>query len=499
MEQRVLFLALVVAIPAALAGCVGNTEELTPLSLTHDIPPTGRIVEIKMWVETIRQEIYPGFTAELWAFCMEALPGSEDTVELRGGDPCSVPGPTLRVDQGDRVRVPHTVHWHGQLVPWESDGVPGASQDTVQQGESYTYDYIATRPGTLMYHCHVDTQHHVFMGLYGAIIVDPQDQGLEPEVDQDITLVLSHGEKAHMRVPGPNDDPHAMHRGPFGSGDPNKQNAPFKVDYDLFMINGKSFPNTVKDPLSLIKVAEGDRVRIRLLNIGFLEESMHLHGHDMLVTHKDGLPLQPEARFIADTLRIAPGERYDVYVEATNPGKWPFHTHFPQHVTNDNMYPGGMLTMLIYEGFENATFKSEPPGGLSGDAGGAKAGPPMPADFSASEGGSVTDVQFSQDHRLPVEDERAELVSATLTLTAGTPLDELTVALLDADGNELQSGTVNADAPTATLAIGSPPNTGDYTVQVTGRGLQASYTLDLLVRYPAAGGGGDDHGGHAGH
>src|SRR5919112_1615255 len=115
--------------------------------------------------------------------------GDSDGFDFVPGTNFSETGRTLRVHQGDRIKVefshshfhPHTIHWHGQFVPWESDGAPGVTQDAVESGGAITYDFIASRAGTLWYHCHVDTQLHVMQGLYGMIIVEPQDTEYEPE------------------------------------------------------------------------------------------------------------------------------------------------------------------------------------------------------------------------------------------------------------------------------------------------------------------------------
>lgn len=502
MQARALLAILVIAVPASLSGCIASITGTDLAFGAEEVEPTGRTVEIDMWVETIHQEIYPGFQAELWAFCAEAAPGSEDAVQLRDGQACSVPGPTIHVDQGDLLRVnfrnphdfPHTIHWHGQIVPNEADGVPGATQDTTEQGHEYTYEYLVKREGTLMYHCHVDTQHHVFMGLYGALIVDPQDDSLEPDADVDKTLVLSHGNKTHMAVPAPGGDPHAHHRGEHGSGNPGKQNGPFHVDYDLFMVNGKSFPLTLEDEESLVKVQEGDLVRLRLINIGFETETWHLHGHDMVVTHKDGKALTEDQRYKVDTLRISPGERYDVAFEADNPGKWVMHTHLPHHVTNDHMYPGGMLTQVVYEGYENASFRAELPGGAP-EAGLEPSGPPLPDDWEESVSDEVNDLQYDVSYDVPVEDERAQLIQLDLALESGSAADELTISLVGPDGQVLKSLTATPDEPDKRVEFSDVSTAGTYTAQVTGQGLQASYTLDMLVQYTAH----DPHAGHGAH
>lgn len=100
-------------------------------------------------------------------------------------------------------------------------------------------------------------------------------------------------------------------------------------------------------------------------------ETIHTHGHDMLVTHRDGNPLPPAARFWVDTLTIGTAERYDVVIEANNPGLWMMHTHIDHHATNDHMAPGGAMGMIIYRDVEAEQGSMHPfaqgaelPGGL---------------------------------------------------------------------------------------------------------------------------------------
>ena len=114
--------------------------------------------------------------------------------------------------------------------------------------------------------------------------------------------------------------------------------------YDYFSINGKSFPMT--QPL---RVKQGDVLRLRLFGAG-MEVAFHLHGHDILVTHKDGLPL-PEP-FYADVLYVAQGARYDAIVEMNNPGIWIDHDHIEHHVSNNGKAPGGAVMIVEYESVE---------------------------------------------------------------------------------------------------------------------------------------------------
>ena len=93
----------------------------------------------------------------------------------------TVPGPELRVDQGDRVRVTlinhlpdrTAIHWHGLRLPNAEDGVAGVTQDAVPAGGRYTYEFVAKDPGTYWYHSHQDTLNQVPKGLYGALVVKP--------------------------------------------------------------------------------------------------------------------------------------------------------------------------------------------------------------------------------------------------------------------------------------------------------------------------------------
>ena len=78
--------------------------------------------------------------------------------------------------------------------------------------------------------------------------------------------------------------------------------------------------------------------------------AFHLHGHDILVTHKDGLPL-PEP-YYADVLYVPQGARYDAIVRMDNPGFWRNHDHIEHHVSNAGKAPGGAVMVVEYEGVE---------------------------------------------------------------------------------------------------------------------------------------------------
>jgi uncharacterized cupredoxin-like copper-binding protein len=228
-----------------------------------------------------------------------------------------IPGPELRVQPGDRVRIvlrnhidqPTVLHLHGITLPNAMDGVPYVTQDPVMPGEAFTYEFeVVDLPGMYVYHSHFNSAEQVGLGLYGALIVEPASEGwrsvygVEPAAEYSLF----------------------MGDGPLG-----------------FVLNGKSFPAT-----SPLAAHQGDWVLLHLANDGELLHPMHLHGYHFTVVGQDGFPLSLRNRYQADTLVVAPGTRYDILVRADQPGAWAFHCHILSHVEGpEGMF--GMVTALV--------------------------------------------------------------------------------------------------------------------------------------------------------
>ncbi len=106
------------------------------------------------------------------------------------------PGPEVRVTKGERVRVrftndldePTSVHWHGIRIENSMDGVSGLTQDPIQPGESFTYDFLAPDAGTYWYHAHNRSWNQLARGLYGPLIIDEPERPFPK--DRDISLIL---------------------------------------------------------------------------------------------------------------------------------------------------------------------------------------------------------------------------------------------------------------------------------------------------------------------
>jgi manganese oxidase len=228
-----------------------------------------------------------------------------------------VPGPVIRVTEGDRVRIivtnamdePHTTHWHGLFVPNNMDGVPGISQDPIPPGGSFTYEFDAAPHGTRLYHSHFNAMTQEGKGLYGMFIIEEKNAPASRRADREEIMLLADG---------------------MG-----------------YVINGKEFPMT--EP---INIRMGERVRVRMANLGAMYHPMHLHGGYFYVIAKDGFPLDTPQKM--NTLSLAPGETYDIILAPQFGGTWIWHCHVLSHATgprdaDGNETAAGMIGVVVVD------------------------------------------------------------------------------------------------------------------------------------------------------
>jgi FtsP/CotA-like multicopper oxidase with cupredoxin domain len=244
-----------------------------------------------------------------------------------------VPGPRIRVTEGDRVRInvtnnlpeSTTVHWHGLIVPNNMDGPAFVTQAPIEPGQTFTYEYTTEQAGTYFYHTHDNADRQQTLGLYGALIIDPKDTSKTPAYDLEYVIQLQEWlERDGYTYPS------MLMEG----GLPN-----------YFTINGKAFPAT-----DTIQMKVGQKIRLRFIGTSsnFIHP-MHVHGGPFKIIETDGNPIPEAAQIEKDTVNVAPGERYDVIWTAREPGKWLIHCHILHHTTNNNVEEqgGGGLTMVI--------------------------------------------------------------------------------------------------------------------------------------------------------
>ena len=244
----------------------------------------------------------------------EVAPGQ---VEKARGYNKQVPGPILRATEGDTVRINVTnnltessaIHWHGIIIPNKMDGVPYLTQNPIEPGKTFTYEFTLRNSGSHMYHSHHNSADQVNRGLLGAFIVSPKDPATYPKFDKEVVMILNDSLLG-------------------------------------FTINGKGFPAT-----SPIVAQKGQRVLVRWMNEGMMYHPMHLHGMPMEVIYRDGWPVVPTYK--VDTVDVPPGNRFDTIIECTEPGLWAFHCHVLSHAE----YEGGFFGLVTVLAVEDETFK----------------------------------------------------------------------------------------------------------------------------------------------
>ncbi len=249
-----------------------------------------------------------------------------------------IPGPTLRLREGDTVTIrvhnrlaeDTSIHWHGILLPFGMDGVPGISFKGIPPGETFTYRFKVRQTGTYWYHSHSGMQEQT--GMYGAIIIDPADD--EPRDERDYVVQLSDWT---------DEDPMRVLAKLKMQGDYYNFNQPTAVDFFRDVANEglgaaldkrKMWNEMRMSPTDLADVSgytytylmngtapagnwtglfrPGEKVRLRFINSGAMTFfDVRIPGLKMTVVQADGQDVDPVT---VDEIRIGVAETYDVIV-----------------------------------------------------------------------------------------------------------------------------------------------------------------------------------------
>ncbi len=284
----------------------------------------------------------------------------------------SIPAPTLRMREGDTVtirvtnklRVSTSVHWHGIILPYQMDGVPGISYKGIAPGETFTYRFKVGQSGTYWYHSHSGFQEQT--GMYGAIVIEPA-AGDRIRADRDYVVQLSD----------------------WTDEDPMRVLSKLKVQSDYYNFNEPTAPDFFRDvsrngfraaldkrkmwnemrmsPTDLADISAytytylmngnapdgnwtglfrpGERVRLRFVSSGtqsFFD--VRIPGLKMSVVQTDGQDVEPVT---VDEFRCGPGETYDVIVEPRDDA----YTIFAQSMDRTGYARG---TLAVREGLSAA-------------------------------------------------------------------------------------------------------------------------------------------------
>jgi FtsP/CotA-like multicopper oxidase with cupredoxin domain len=211
------------------------------------------------------------------------------------------PGPTLRIKQGDELKVrlvndleqATVVHWHGLRLPNAMDGVPFLTQKPIEPGQSFEYHFVPPDAGTFWYHTHFGSSEQLARGLYGVLIVEER----EPvAVDRDLMLVV--------------DDWRLLENGDIEPG--------FGNFHDAMMAGrlGQYITINSQDTLDL-PVRSNERLRLRIVNTANSRIfQFRIAQHQARVMAVDGQPCPPNVA-ANGVLRLAPGNRVDLFLDAT--------------------------------------------------------------------------------------------------------------------------------------------------------------------------------------
>lgn len=280
----------------------GTDDRYSPVVIPNGIKLPWRMIDgVKVFhlvANEFEHEFAPGLKATVWGY---------------NGH---LPGPTIEVVEGDKVRIyvtnklpePTAVHWHGVLLPSGMDGVSGLNQAPIKPGDTFKYEFTLRQHGTHMYHSHFDEMIQVGIGTTGIFIIHPKEQ-IQPKIDRDFALMLGEW-KIDPGTSRP--DPMEM------------------VEFNLLTFNGKAFPAT--EPL----VAKlGDRVRIRVANLSAMSHHpIHLHGYQFKITETDGGQIPESAQQPETTVLTPVGTTRSIEFIANEPGDWALHCHMTHHTMN---------------------------------------------------------------------------------------------------------------------------------------------------------------------
>jgi len=339
-------------------------------------------------------DIAPGIQPGFWVFAPKSRDMSTRSFASVEANPLlRMPSAPIRVEQGDVVWLvventhyfPHSIHLHGVDHPYMdhggegNDGVGQTSQMDIMPGQSKTYVIRPRQPGTMYYHCHVQPHTHIPMGLAGMFIVEENRPNNWVQ-----TFNVGAGQVRHPSVAvsekfNQEYDLHyqsvdkELHKLPQSANDPRLIARAMNQEYDItdatddyFLLNGRSFPYTLRE--SLVTVNPNEKVKLRILNGHTETLAVHTHGHKATETHYDGVEQNPGAQVTRDVYMLAPAQRLDLSLNTTDDGLhsfgsgvWMFHDHVEKSFTTNGMGEGGSISLIVYKSYldENGAPKTQ--------------------------------------------------------------------------------------------------------------------------------------------
>ncbi len=324
-------------------------------------------------------DIAPGIQPGLWVYAPKSRGMALKNFNSVVANPMlRAPSPVIRVEQDDKVYItlenthylPHTIHLHGVDHPWlnsKGEDNDGMEEHAVFPGKSHTYEIKPRHAGTMLYHCHVQTAQHFMMGLAGMFIVEENRPNNWLQ-----TLNIGAGQVRHpsATVKKTFSQEYDLHYQSIDkklakiiqdANDPRLVAEHMSRDYNMtesfenyFLLNGHSFPYTLRD--AMIIASENEDIKLHIANLQRSAIAVHIHGHKATITALDGVDHPPAIQITRDVFDISPAQRIDLHLLTQNnglnsygPGLWMFHDHNPTGTTTDGLEPGGNMAILAYK------------------------------------------------------------------------------------------------------------------------------------------------------
>jgi FtsP/CotA-like multicopper oxidase with cupredoxin domain len=343
----------------------------------------GHSPDVKTPITTF--DIAPAIQPTFWVYAPKTRDMSTiNLYESIANSLLRAPSPTIRVEQDDVVWIvlenthylPHSIHLHGVDHPFMdkmdhgNDGVGQTSNMDTMPGESKTYVIKPRQPGTMYYHCHVQPHTHIPMGLQGMFIVEENRPNNFPQVLNVGAGQVRHPSAAVLEKYAREYDLHyqsvdkELHEVVARSAnDPRLIAKHMNMEYDTtdakddyFMLNGRSFPYTLRE--SLIHMKEDEKVKLRILNGHTESLAVHIHGHKPVITHYDGVDNGAGSYIQRDVHGMVPAQRIDLELNGKDDGLnsfgqgiWMFHDHVEKSFTTNGIGEGGDISLVVYDGF----------------------------------------------------------------------------------------------------------------------------------------------------
>ncbi|MGZ8225433.1 MAG: multicopper oxidase domain-containing protein [Methylococcaceae bacterium] len=343
----------------------------------------GHSPDIKDPITTF--DIAPGIQPTFWVFAPKTRDMSTLSLyEPQANSLLRAPSPVIRVEQDDVIWIvlenthylPHSIHLHGIDHPFMdhtgsgNDGVGQTSNMDTMPGQSKTYVIKPRQPGTMYYHCHVQPHTHIPMGLQGIFVVEenrPNNwvQTLNVGAGQvrhpSVAVLEKYAREYDLHYQSADKELHEVVA--RSANDPRLIAKHMNMEYDTteatddyFMLNGRSFPYTIRE--SLIYMEENQKVKLRVLNGHTEAFALHIHGHKPTITHYDGVDNGPGSYIQRDVHGMVPAQRIDLELSGVDDGLnsfgqgiWMFHDHVEKSFTTDGHGEGGDISLVVYKDF----------------------------------------------------------------------------------------------------------------------------------------------------